>query len=264
MIISLFSAFSVAVAYRILVIPCKALPEVTGERRALGLALEPRPNHVAVHSLPCCLRPVRLPRLWVTTSATGHPGANWFEELVVFAQTSGLLATVWLKHHNYPCYQRNLKTHDLLCRFSGPSCTCPQWVFGRVTSQIIDWQSSKVMWMSRKTDIMGVLLSFSFFLFLMYFFFKRYLFKSGCAAGCCLQAFSACGVGSCSIAECRLRCVGPSAARRPWSAGQALKCTGLDAAPHVESSQTRDQTRVPRIGRRILTHRATGEVWESC
>ena len=35
---------------------------------------------------------------------------------------------------------------------------------------------------------------------------------------------------------------------------------GLIALRHVESSQTRDRTHVPCIGRRILNHRTTKEV----
>ena len=41
---------------------------------------------------------------------------------------------------------------------------------------------------------------------------------------------------------------------------QQLWCTGLVAPRHVGSSQTRDQTRVPCIGRQILNHCATREV----
>ena len=37
-------------------------------------------------------------------------------------------------------------------------------------------------------------------------------------------------------------------------------CTGLVAPQHVGSSQTRDRTCVPCIGRRILNHCATREV----
>ena len=50
-----------------------------------------------------------------------------------------------------------------------------------------------------------------------------------------------------------------------WHAGskaqaQQLWHTGLVAPPHVGSSQTRDRTCVPCIGRRILNHCATREV----
>ena len=38
-------------------------------------------------------------------------------------------------------------------------------------------------------------------------------------------------------------------------------CSGLVAPSHVGSSQTRDRTRVPCIGRRILNHRTTREVY---
>ena len=39
---------------------------------------------------------------------------------------------------------------------------------------------------------------------------------------------------------------------------QALGCSGLVAQQQVESSWTRNRTRVPCIGRRILNHRTTG------
>ena len=41
---------------------------------------------------------------------------------------------------------------------------------------------------------------------------------------------------------------------------QRLWCTGLVVPRHVESSQTRDQTQVPCIGRQILNHWTTREV----
>ena len=41
---------------------------------------------------------------------------------------------------------------------------------------------------------------------------------------------------------------------------QQLWCTGLAAPRHAGSSRTRDRTRVPCIGRRILNHCATREV----
>ena len=43
-----------------------------------------------------------------------------------------------------------------------------------------------------------------------------------------------------------------------WSADS--RCLGLVAPQHVGSSQTRAQTRVPYIGRRILNHSITREV----
>ena len=42
--------------------------------------------------------------------------------------------------------------------------------------------------------------------------------------------------------------------------GVRLWCMGLVALRHVESSPTRDRTRVPCIGRRILIHHTTREV----
>ena len=65
------------------------------------------------------------------------------------------------------------------------------------------------------------------------------------------------------------RCTGFSScgtqAQQLWLAvsrvqAQQLWCTGLVVPRHVGSSQTRDRTRVPRIGRQILNHCATREV----
>ena len=50
------------------------------------------------------------------------------------------------------------------------------------------------------------------------------------------------------------------AALRLGSQAQELWLTGLVAPWHAESSCTRDQTRVPCIGRRILSHWTTREV----
>ena len=47
---------------------------------------------------------------------------------------------------------------------------------------------------------------------------------------------------------------------RPVAQAQELWHTGLVALQHVGSSQSRDRTRVPCIGRRDLTHTATREV----
>ena len=65
------------------------------------------------------------------------------------------------------------------------------------------------------------------------------------------------------------RCVGFSScgtwAQQLWPTGsraraQQLWCTGLVAPWYVGSSWTRDQTRIPCIGRRILNHCTTREV----
>ena len=64
------------------------------------------------------------------------------------------------------------------------------------------------------------------------------------------------------------RCTGFSSCRfSSWVSGSAecgrtqwLWCMGLSALPHVESSQTRDQTRVHCIRRQILFHWTTAEV----
>ena len=101
----------------------------------------------------------------------------------------------------------------------------------------------------------------------------------------CAQAFSSCGergqlfivrglliaVAS-FVAECRLQVRGlqqlwhvgsVAVARGLQSTGQQLWRTGLAVPQHVGSSQTRAQTRVPCIGRRILNHCATREALSS-
>ena len=72
---------------------------------------------------------------------------------------------------------------------------------------------------------------------------------------CCAQA-SHCGAFSCCKAWV-LGCSGFSSCSM-WA--QKLWCMGLFSLWHVGSSQTRDQTRVPCIGRRILIHCTTREV----
>ena len=70
------------------------------------------------------------------------------------------------------------------------------------------------------------------------------------------------------VAVCGLSSCGAQA-QQLWLAGsraeaQQLWHTGLVALWHVGSSWTRDQTRVPCIGRRILNHCATREVPQRC
>ena len=74
--------------------------------------------------------------------------------------------------------------------------------------------------------------------------------------------FSCCGaqvlgVLALVIAAHRLSSCG-SWALEPWI--QKLWCTSLFAPWHMESSQTRDRTHIPCIGRQILIHCATREV----
>ena len=61
------------------------------------------------------------------------------------------------------------------------------------------------------------------------------------------------GFSSCSTQAQQLWLAGSRAQAQLW-------CTGLVAPRHVESSQTRAQTRVPCIGRRILNHCTAREV----
>ena len=73
----------------------------------------------------------------------------------------------------------------------------------------------------------------------------------GCAgSSLLLRAFSSCSERWLVFAE-----------HRRWACRlQELWCTGLVALQHVESSQTRDWTCVPSIGRQIPVHWATREV----
>ena len=116
-----------------------------------------------------------------------------------------------------------------------------------------------------------------FWVFVFVFFYKFiYLFLAVLGLCCCARAFSRCSEGGYSS----LRCAGFSLQwlLLLWSTGSrhvgfsscvswALERTlssggvwGLVAPQHVGSSQTRDRTRVPCIGRRILMQCATREV----
>ena len=80
-----------------------------------------------------------------------------------------------------------------------------------------------------------------------------FIFGHAGASACCMQAFSGCGV---QPSDCSgFACCGAQA--------QELWCMGLVALQHVESSQIRDWTHVPSIGRWILYHWTTREVhWD--
>ena len=108
-----------------------------------------------------------------------------------------------------------------------------------------------------------------FFLSEWFFFFLIYLFYFGCTGSPLLHSGFSLVEGSrgypllrCTGFSLRwlllLRSTGP---RRAGSRAQAqqLWCMDPAAPPHVGSSQTRAQTRVPCIGRRILNHCATRE-----
>ena len=64
------------------------------------------------------------------------------------------------------------------------------------------------------------------------------------------------------LSGCSAWALGPTGFSSCGSRAQAqqLWCTGLVGPWHVGSSRTRDRTRVPCIGRRILNHCATREV----
>ena len=80
---------------------------------------------------------------------------------------------------------------------------------------------------------------------------------------CCLWAFSGCGERGFSTLPCRAQapqCSGFSGSR---ARAQLLWWSALVASWHVESSQTRDRTHAPCIGRQSLVHCTTREVpWQ--
>ena len=106
------------------------------------------------------------------------------------------------------------------------------------------------------------------------FFFKRtgsyFIWELAGAAGaglclcCCTWAFSSCIERGCSSLPCAdfyrggFSCCGAQALRRVDFSSCGTR--GLVASWHVESSQTRDGTGVPCIGRQILKHWTTREV----
>ena len=95
----------------------------------------------------------------------------------------------------------------------------------------------------------------------LFFFFKIYLFLAALGL-CCCQAFSSCGEWGLLFTAVRrlLTAVVSHVEHRLQSAQvQQLQLTGLVAPWHVGSSQTREQTRVPCIGRQILNHQTTRE-----
>ena len=65
------------------------------------------------------------------------------------------------------------------------------------------------------------------------------------------------------VAACRLLIEVASLIAEPrlWSTGSVVWCMGSIAPWHVKSSQARDKTCVPCIGRRILNHWTSREVW---
>ena len=97
---------------------------------------------------------------------------------------------------------------------------------------------------------------------LMYVF--MYVCMSVLGLHCCTQAFSSCSErGLLFVAVCGLLIAVASLVVEHGlqvHGLQQLWRTGLVALWHVGSSQTRAQTRIPCIGRRILNHCATREV----
>ena len=95
-------------------------------------------------------------------------------------------------------------------------------------------------------------------------FFLINLFLVALGLRCSAQSFSSWGERGATL-HCSTRashCSGFSScgAQAVGSRTQLWWRMGLAAPPHVESSQTRDQTRIPCIGRWILIHCTAGEV----
>ena len=67
-------------------------------------------------------------------------------------------------------------------------------------------------------------------------------------------------VAACGLSRCGTRALESASFSNCSAWAQQLWCTALVAPQHVGSSWTRDQTRVPCIGRQILNHSATREV----
>ena len=102
-----------------------------------------------------------------------------------------------------------------------------------------------------------------------------YVFLAARGLICCVRAFSSCsergllsscgaGVSPCSGFSCcgahAPGCLGfSSVVPGLWRQAQQLWCMGF-VSHHMESSQTRDPTRVPCTGRWILNHWTTREV----
>ena len=96
-----------------------------------------------------------------------------------------------------------------------------------------------------------------------------YLFWVALGLHCCSQAFCSCRERGCSSLQCmHSHCSGLSCCRARALGTQASVAAALRLSicgtrayfpQHVESSQTRDQTHAPCIGRRILIYCTLGE-----
>ena len=94
-----------------------------------------------------------------------------------------------------------------------------------------------------------------------------YLFLAVLGLRFCVRAFSSCGKrGPLFITVCGPLTIAASCcgAQAPDAQAQQLWLTGPAAPRHVGSSQTRARTRVPCIGRWILSHCATREALINC
>ena len=95
------------------------------------------------------------------------------------------------------------------------------------------------------------------------FVFLVFLFSFACTSLCCCAGtFSSCEERAALWPRCTGHCGGSPRRGALLGAGSAAVTTGLVALWYMESSPTRNPTRVPWIGRRILTHCATKEVLE--
>ena len=107
--------------------------------------------------------------------------------------------------------------------------------------------------------------------FLSNFYLCIYLFLAALGLRCCMWTFSSCGqqglryscgtgASHCSgFSCCRTQSLGARLSNYSWSSLE-YRCTGLVALRRVWSSQTRNRTGVPCIGRWILNHWATWDV----
>ena len=104
-------------------------------------------------------------------------------------------------------------------------------------------------------DFLFFILTFIFkHLFVFLFIYLRLTMLGLC---CCMQALQWVGATLC----CPAWAVGTQASAVAAHGLQELRCMGLVVPWHVGSSQTRDWTCVPCVGRQILNHCTIRETW---
>ena len=131
-----------------------------------------------------------------------------------------------------------------------------QWMVERVWALELVRLVLRSQWQHVSFVVLHGLLNLSFF----FFFLRIHAFIFGCAGsfllcvGSCLVAFHRSGV-SC----CRAQTVGHAGFGSCSTPAWSLWRSGLGAPRHVESSQAREWTCFPCIGRRNLIHCTTRE-----